>query len=311
MFRIAVPIWLVVSYLLCGSQRAIAATLPGTQHVLKDRVIRALAVEPGDAAHILVGQKTGKPGSALVFQSLDQGRTWRTLNNNRPLSPDASDVQAVAAFSKRILLAGTWKFGLFISHDGGQHFMPVPAFPSQDIRDIQIAGGIIYAATADRGVFESNDRGKTWQETGPSNDFLWSLAYGQDRLSASSPDKGVFVRHNEGWRILFNRDKAYASAHSPGGHAVAGETGLYISSKAGWRKYFAGEKFADVVYAGQDQILAASWSNGIVVLRDKAIAPTRLLDGQTVIHLQITGDRLLVGTWGDGLYNLTLRDALN
>lgn len=86
---------------------ALAQEQSGRDHRLRDRIIRALAVEPGNAKHVLVGQKAGKAGSGLVFKSLDGTGSWRTQNDNKPLSPEATDVQAVAAVSAELLLAGT------------------------------------------------------------------------------------------------------------------------------------------------------------------------------------------------------------
>ncbi|MEM8648526.1 MAG: hypothetical protein AAGF86_19610, partial [Pseudomonadota bacterium] len=48
-----------------------AEAVADSRHVLKGRIIRALAIDPGNPDHILVGQKAGKPGSGLVFKSLD------------------------------------------------------------------------------------------------------------------------------------------------------------------------------------------------------------------------------------------------
>lgn len=84
-----------------------------SRHVLKGRIIRSLAIDPSDANHVLVGQKGASPGSALVFRTHDGGETWQTFNGNRPLDPNATDVQAVVALSSEVLLAGTWKHGLY------------------------------------------------------------------------------------------------------------------------------------------------------------------------------------------------------
>ncbi len=111
-----------------------------TLHVLKGRIIRALAIDANDPAHILVGHKAKAAGSALVFRSFDGGKSWRTLNGNRPLHPNATDVQAVLPVSKKVLLAGTWKHGLYRSTDGGQKFDRVKPFPSSDIRDLRHYG---------------------------------------------------------------------------------------------------------------------------------------------------------------------------
>ena len=273
-------------------------------HVLKGRIIRSLAIDNTDPNHILVGQKASKPGTAFVFQSTDGGRTWRFLNGNRPLAPEATDVQAVVAASREILLAGTWKHGLFISRDGGSRFFPVTGFPSSDIRDLQVADGVVFAATARRGIFESRDRGETWRAIGPGNAFFWSITSLPNRLLASSLDGGVHEYNNGRWRKVFDGDKAYAAAVGSELLAIAGESGLYIAADKQERKALGGEKFADVVFDA-DGIVAASWSNGLVFLTPDGRVRKRLLESKPVVHLQMAGNRLLAGTWGDGLYSLS------
>lgn len=284
----------------------------GSLQVLKGRIIRALAVSADDPAYILVGQKSGKPGSAFVFRSVDGGRNWKFLNDNEPLSADATDVQAVVAVSKNVLLAGTWKHGLHISRDSGRNFSPVTDFPSLDVRDLQVADGVIYAATGRQGVFSSADEGKSWKALGPGKDFFWSLAVSKDGILASSPEQGVLEYRQQSWRKIFDRDIAYAAAASEesGLHAVAGETGLHVSSGDDWRKAIADEKFSDVLIIGGDLIVAGSWSNGVAIVSPEGKERKRLLEGLAVVHLQIVGDNLLVGTWGDGLHIIPLAQFL-
>jgi len=285
-----------------------AESLPG-EHVLNGRIIRSLAVEANDADHILVGQKAGKRGSALVFQSLDGGKNWRTLNGNKPLARQASDVQAVAVFSKTVLLAGTWKHGLYISRDSGAKFTKIANFPSSDIRDLQVADGIIYAATGGQGIFKSADKGASWQALGTVREFFWSITASHRELFANSLGQGVYKWREGVWNKVFDKDKAYASATTPDGMAIAAETGVFLFINKKWRKVLAGEKFADVIFTANDQVMAASWSNGIAVLSEDGRLQRRLLKGKTVIHLQIARNRLLAGTWGDGLHIIDLAQA--
>ncbi len=295
------------------SAPSLAQAVPEARHVLKGRIIRALAIEPGNPNHILVGQKGRKPGSGLVFKSLDGGKSWRTQNANAALAPKATDVQAVAAVSKSTLMAGTWKHGLFISRNGGKSFQAAPTFPSTDVRDFAISATGIYAASGLKGVFESADGGKSWTSVGLPKHFLWSVTAMGNTVYASSPDAGVFERKNIAWSPLFDQDKVYATALSPGAEqqiALAGETGLYLRKGKGWQKTLAGEKFADVLFADENHVLAGSWANGLVVVSPEGKLLRRLLAGKTVIHLQIAGERLFAGTWGDGLHILPLKAVL-
>ena len=291
----------------------IAEVSADSLHVLKGRIIRSLAIDPADQSHVLVGQKGAKTGSALIFQSLDGGKNWRTLNGNQPLHSKATDVQAVAIVSKEILLAGTWKHGLYRSSNGGKNFAKLANFPSQDIRDLQIKDGVIFAATGRDGVFASSDLGGSWKALGPKNDFLWSLTAMQEGLFASSPEAGVFEMRSAAWDNIFHRDKAYAiAAHKTDQRwlAIAGETGLYATSGDGWRTFLAGEKFADVLILDDKYLLAASWSNGVSVLAVDGEEQKRLLGNQAVIHLQHADDQLFAGSWGDGLHILPIADVL-
>lgn len=293
---------------------ASAELLAEARHVLKDRVIRSLAIEPGDANHLLVGQKGGKPGSALVFQCLDGGKSWLTLNGNRPLSPDATDVQAVAAVSKKRLLAGTWKHGLYLSRDGGRNFERLADFPSSDIRDLQIADDVIYAATGVDGVFTSDDLGESWRSLGASKSFLWSVTASSSGVFASSPEAGVFTYQDQSWASIFNTDKAYAlAADAAGGanKAIAGETGLYATENGTWRTLIPNHKFADVLFIDDQSLLAASWSEGISVVTIGGTLEKRLLADKSVVHLLRTPDQLYVGTWGKGLHILPMKDVLS
>lgn len=292
---------------------SLAQTAPDGRHVLKGRIIRALAIDPGDPNHILVGQKGRKPGSGLVFKSLDGGRSWRTQNANKALSMAATDMQAVAALSKSALLAGTWKHGLFVSTDGGKKFEQARAFPSTDVRDFAVSGTTVFAASAKQGIFQSADKGETWTAAGLPQPFIWSLTASGGRLYASSPQSGVFARKGAAWRRIFAKDKVYATAVSPSppAHlALAAETGIYLGSKKGWRKAVGGEKFADILFAPDGHLLAGSWENGIAVLTQDGRLVKRLIPGKAVIHLQISDKSLFAGTWGDGLHILPLKAVL-
>jgi hypothetical protein len=287
----------------------------GGFHVLKGRIIRSLAIDGNDPAHILVGHKAKRPGAALVFRSVDGGRTWRTLNGNKSLHPDATDVQAVLPVSKKVMLAGTWKHGLYISLNGGSRFDRIQRFSSSDIRDLQSAGGTIFAATARHGVFESTDDGQTWAALGPGEDFLWSMTLAGDRMFASTPEKAVYERPFRGgtWRKIFQADGANAIAFTPGSgglRAIAGAKGLYISVSSDWRKFLDGENFADIVISRNNRIVAGSWDNGVAVLTSGGSQDKRLLKGQAVLHVQFAKRRLYAGTWGDGLHVIPLAQVL-
>ena len=250
-----------------------AASEPGVRTVFAGKIIRALSVDPTNASRILVGLKGQAPGSAKVFESLDQGRSWRGLNEGRSLSAQASDVQAVASIGREVVFAGTWKHGLFISRNGGVRFERQARFPSSDIRDFLVrtegTAKVIYAATARDGVFRSRDEGRTWEPLGPGRDFIWSLSTPRDgsSLYAVSLEKSIhrLARKTGSWDKIFDLDDAYGLAVGFAGSrlAIAGQTGAYLSGDAGatWRRVAlrGDEKLSSVLYLDNGHPIFGSW----------------------------------------------------
>ncbi len=283
--------------------------------VLEGRIVRALAVHPGDSARILVGNKGKAAGAALVFESRDGGRSWATLNGGAPLDPQASDVQAVAYGPEGVVLAGTWKHGLFVSTDGGDSFARHADFPSSDVRDIVAAPdapATLYAATGRNGVLKSLDGGKIWRRLGPSNAFFWSLTVSPDgaQVYAVSPEAKLFrsLDGGETWRQVFDRAGAYALAVSPGDAAklwLATETGLFHSTDQGesWSRVTAlpEEKLSSVLVREGPGVFAGAWKRGVFALDPVGGKLDHLLTELPVVHLEEAGGALLVGTWGKGL----------
>ena len=293
--------------LLAGPSLSLAAE---PLHVLKGRIIRALAVHPTEPDRILVGNKGKQAGSGKVFESRDGGRTWRTLNQGKALDPKAADVQAVAYGPEGTILAGTWKRGLFVSRDGGTDFEKVAGFPESDVRDLLVVPDEptrIYAATGRRGVIASHDGGESWRVLGPDKIFLWSLTLDADRLFATSPNSGLVESRDRGatWATPFTDDGFYAALVDEKRVLLAGETGLHerIEGKA-WRKLPAldGVKLSSLLRGDGREVLIGAWSGGVIILNANGEIIERLLPKLPVLHLRRAGPSLLAGSWGKGLY---------
>lgn len=131
-------------------------------HSFKGEIIRSYAASNSDKNHLLVGLKGGV-GDAKIYFSKDLGDSWTQLNQGKPLCDSCQDVQAVEFFTNDIILAGTWKNGLYRSIDSGGHFEKLENFPSNDIRSIKMnTAGNVYAATTTHGIQLSKDKGLTW-----------------------------------------------------------------------------------------------------------------------------------------------------
>ncbi|MDD9927251.1 MAG: hypothetical protein OXR03_15615 [Rhodospirillaceae bacterium] len=305
------------SVLLLLTQPVLAVATPA-ETKFAGKIIRSLSVE---ASRILVGLKGGQPGTALVYESQDSGRTWRGLNGGRSLSPQATDVQAVAAIGA-VIFAGTWKHGLFVSRDGGATFQHQAGFPSNDIRSVRVVSrgkdSVVYAATARDGVFRSHDRGASWTALGPGRDFFWSRSADEERVYAVSLETAIYRQTHgaKSWEKIFDQDDAYSLASDSNGErlAVAAQTGAYHSQDSGksWQRVALSgrEKLSSVLYLKGGSALFGSWSNGLIRVGSENGAARRILQKTAVLHLALSGETLVVGTWGAGLKLLPLGAVL-
>ena len=289
-------------------------------HRLKNRTIRSLSIHPTNPKRWLVGHKAKAKGSGLVFETQDSGVTWKTLNNAKPLHADASDVQAVWYGPENIILAGTWRHGLFRSKDNGQHFQSVAIEP-KDIRDLKSAPdnpSVLFAATGQHGVWRSADAGIHWRPTGLSQSFVWSLRIISDgqHLYAVSPKNGVFESFDSGltWSIVWGGNGAYSIVIDGNSRPwiIATGTGLVklSSNHKDWEpvNHHNGGFFSLAEVNSEDiAFVAGSNNDGVQFYARGGVKRLRhRLSRLAISNLRIVGDRLIIGTWGSGLYVQTL-----
>jgi photosystem II stability/assembly factor-like uncharacterized protein len=113
--------------------------------------LHSLVVDPANPSRLFVGGHHG------VASSLNKGKTWRPVD-----SLEGADAMGWAFSGQRVLVGG--HPGLFISEDGGRSFEHRnEGLPATDIHALGTAGGVIYAASPQLGVFASLDGGRTWE----------------------------------------------------------------------------------------------------------------------------------------------------
>jgi photosystem II stability/assembly factor-like uncharacterized protein len=151
------------------------------------RAGRVLAVSgvPGEPEHFYFGSVNGG-----VWETRDAGRTWQPIFDSQPIG--SIGALAIARSNHNIIYVGSGEAdmrsdiaqgnGMYKSIDAGKTWTHIGLEDSQQIGKILIhpdnpdlvyvaALGHPYAANAERGVFRSNDGGKSWQKVlGPNND---------------------------------------------------------------------------------------------------------------------------------------------
>lgn len=173
--------------LLCLAGAAQAEVDPGQYAGLHWRLIgpfrggRSLAATgvPGQPNHFYFGSVNGG-----VWESLDAGRTWNPIFDSAPVA--SIGAIAVAPSAPNVLYVGTGEAdmrsdisqgaGAFKSVDGGKTWTAIGLENTQQIGKIIVdprnpdvvlaaALGHPYGPNSDRGVFRSEDGGKTWTKT--------------------------------------------------------------------------------------------------------------------------------------------------
>ena len=285
----------------------------GSFSKLDGRVIRSIEIASFDTNLLMVGNKGKQPGDATVFVSRDGGVNWRFLNSNKSLHENATDVQAVLPVSPSVMLAGTWKHGLFRSIDAGRSFNQVKDFPSNDVRSLTVQGPALFAATGDRGIVKSIDEGQSWSTTSLDTGYFWSVQTSVDgsTLLASSPAKGLYrsVDQGQSWRQTLAGRKIYQASQSDSDViAVAGEEGLFLSTDNGvnWMSpdVFMGQRLSSVRIKrdSNDILLVGGWAGGLWEYSISKNTSTQHNKTLPVLHVRETTDGVVLGSWGRGLH---------
>jgi len=305
---------------------------------LKGKIIRALSKSPTDPSVFYAGLKGEKLGAALIYKSEDFGKTWSALNNGNPISPYAADIQAisVANDASNSIYAGTWKDGLFKSTNQGKTWKRLPNVPSTDIRSIKTGvqtPSLVYASTSAFGVIKSIDNGLTWIRSTPeiidnTFKFAWSIEIDKTNDSivyAQTYNKGVWKSIDQGnsWTQLLDTKNRVCwdmkiSKNSKSVWVVSSKSGdalstIHFSNNQGetW------EELPNVPQIGINQInvleqndkhiiYIGSWSDGVFMLKNDEWKKVEAVDFKTISELLLNGDELLIGTWGNGIYNIKI-----
>ncbi len=310
------------------------AQIDTIKYGLKGQIIRALSYSPASPNTFYAGLKGNNFGTALIYKSEDAGKTWEALNNGKALNPFAADIQAIAVASDKAMsmYAGTWKEGLFKSIDQGNTWQKVLTAPSADIRSLKTGiqhPNLVYAATSAFGVMKSTDNGATWMRNDPAAidstfQFAWSIEIDENNdniVYAQTFRNGIWksIDQGETWKqILAVEDKVswdlkvsdqsiwVAASKSRDSISV-----VHFSADSGstW------EMLDDVPQVGVNQInvvehndsqqlYLGSWSGGLYKLEDKIWTKVEDVDYDTISEILPTEKGVLIGSWGNGIYEL-------
>ena len=287
----------------------------GSFNKLKSRIIRSVAIAPHNERQIIAGNKGNAAGDAKVIASHNGGVSWRFLNGGKSLAANATDVQAVSYVTPTVILAGTWKHGLYRSSDSGESFTRVTGLPATDVRSILVQkSGRILIATGKNGIWKSDDTGVNWTASSQAAGYFWSLNTGYDPsvLFATSPNSGVYRSTDGGdnWSQIYNTKGLYESTSINGQIFAVGENGMLVSADNGgtWSndKGLSKVRLASIQVdrTSEDILLIGSWAKGLwrYSTADKGLS--RSVESVPVLHVRESSQAILLGSWGRGIHIL-------
>lgn len=177
---------------------------------LQHHSIRALAVDPGNAQKLYVGDDQGH-----IFTSTNAGQQWTASDSGLPASTSINMLSFDSAGKK--LYAATAQ-GLFASADVGQHWTPIgtqgtaasrlPVDIYRALAFVDNEPGTIYAGTQHQGAFVTTDGGNTWKTSSnglPQGAAIYSLSFdGTTHQLWAATDAGIYRSDDRGasWRAF-------------------------------------------------------------------------------------------------------------
>lgn len=327
----------ILSFILLTIQLTVIGQIDSLTYGLKGKIIRAFEASPTSTKTIYAGLKGAEMGTALVYKSVDTGKTWHPLNNGLPIDPYAADIQAIAESSlpNKTLFAGTWKNGLFKSENGGKSWTKDVHFPSHDIRSIRTGiqnPNLIYAATSNFGVIKSIDGGKHWTRSSPALidstfQFAWSIEMdpnNENIIYAQTFNNGIWKSIDQGdtwyqvldtegqvaWdaNISSKTNEVWVAASQRGGS----NSTIYYSSDSGanWNKIKNAPQIGinqiNVINKnGKDIMIVGSWEDGVhIENNDGQFTKVESVEFNRIAHILTDKNHILIGSWGNGVYSI-------
>ncbi|MGA7616057.1 MAG: YCF48-related protein [Thermoanaerobaculia bacterium] len=292
------------------------ATFQRSSEGLYNVKVAAVAGDPNVEGRIYAAVYFGGAASG-IYQSDDEGRSWRKINETR--LPEILSLVVRRSAAPRYL-AGTDQ-GVFWSEDGTKWTKAEPAMdPIRFGRIVPWNGARLFAATTD-GVYTSRDSGRSWSRLGDLKAAVTDLTIGTLRgrpvLLTLTAD-GLSVFDGETWRHVDGSPTGRTVGFRKNGDReiviVAGSKGLLSGSvdpQFRWNETQA-QRVAPVAVYQQGEmpdrlVVAAEGQKKLLVNEGRSEWRTFSLPAEsatvgTVALDPFNGGRIVIGTDGQGVF---------
>lgn len=223
----------------------------------------ALALDPQnpDLVYIAVGKYGHEPGT--VYKSVDRGVNWQPSDLAVPMGGDqdkrwAGDRLVVDPFDSNLLLFGSRQDGLWRSPDGGISWTQVSGLSGHNVHQEDSIGilalafdpqqeNLVYASIYGDGVYQSADKGLTWQRLVDSPSKVMQLEVAQDSIVyATNHESPQVSKYDQGkWSNISPQGFIHSTFNGLSLHPQAPDTLVVSEGEKGKAKiYYSSDRGA-------------------------------------------------------------------
>ncbi len=250
-----------------------------------------------------------------VYYSRDKGASWKPMN--RGLANQY--VYTLIAVGKS-LLAGTEGGGVYKCNKRKMVWRPSNrGLGGNVVFSLVEKDGVLLAATWQEGLFRSLDGGNSWKRSseGLGNSVIYTVTAGKNIFYAGASKNGAYISKDEGavWENIGLAGMSILCIHNLDSVVLFGtwKHGIFRLKKDAneWEKIEGafGESVKSAAYReGEGSLYCAKRMMGIYKSGDYGETWSNIgLAGQDVFSIVALHDRIITGTWGNGVF--TLRDG--
>ena len=252
-----------------------------------------------------------------VYYSIDKGSSWKPMNNG--LTNKYVYTLIVAGES---LLAGTEGGGVYKCNRRKKIWKQSSAgLEGNVVFSLAEKKGVLIAATWQEGLFRSDNGGASWKKSseGLENSVLYTVNSGKNSFYAGASKNGVYHSNDEGatWVNIGLTGMSVLCIYSLDTIVLFGtwKNGVFLLNEYTheWRNVSvaSGESAKSVAYKKNDGMLYCA-KRMMGMYQSNNFGKTwhyKGLAGYDVFSVTALGDRIISGTWGDGIFILMDADT--
>ena len=250
-----------------------------------------------------------------VYYSRDKGSSWKPMNKGLT----NQYIYTLIAVGKS-LLAGTEGGGVYKCSKKKKVWWPsIRGLGGNVVFSLVEKDGVLLAATWQKGLFRSLDGGNSWKisSKGLGSSVIYTVHASKNSFYAGASKNGAYISKDEGvtWENIGLAGMSILCIHSLDSVVLFGtwKHGVFrLQENTGeWEKIEGafGESVKSVAYKeGDGSLYCAKRMMGIYKSGDYGETWNYIgLAGQDVFSIAALHDRIITGTWGNGVF--TLRDG--